>query len=202
MLFPHQTQRADHIGQTYATNVFGVLNGLSTFLALLQKNKPSHQSSIIVTGSKQGITNPPGNPAYNSSKAALKSLTEHLAHDLRTSSPNISVHLLIPGWTYTSLTGNAGPIPDDEAVESKPKGAWLSSQVAAYAYRKIVDDKAFYIVCPDEDVSEELDQAPMRWGADDVVEGRPALSRWAGDWKEQAGRWIAEEAERRRRERN
>lgn len=41
-------------------------------------------SSVIVnTGSKQGITNPPGNAAYNASKAAVKSLTENLAFELR-----------------------------------------------------------------------------------------------------------------------
>lgn len=52
-------------------NLFGVIHGLSTFVPLIQKtstkDSPAH---IIVTGSKQGITNPPGgeNPAYNASK--------------------------------------------------------------------------------------------------------------------------------------
>jgi short-subunit dehydrogenase len=134
----------------------------------------------------------------------LKSLAEHLAHDLRTPSssihsPSISVHLLIPGWTYTSLSGNSGPTPDDEALKSKPKGAWLPSQVAEYAFEKIVEEKKFYILCPDEDVSEELDQARMRWGAEDVVDGRPPLSRWDEGWKDRARSWIEEEKERRRR---
>lgn len=130
-------------------------------------------------------------------------MTEQLAHDLRTPSsplhdPSISVHLLIPGWTYTALSGNQGPVPDDEALRSKPKGAWLPSQVADYAYKKMVDERRFYIVCPDEDVSEELDQARMKWGAEDVVEGRPALSRWEEGWKDRAGKWIGEDAERRK----
>ena len=38
---------------------------------------------IVNTGSKQGITSPPGNTAYNVSKAAVKALTEGLAHTLR-----------------------------------------------------------------------------------------------------------------------
>lgn len=88
---------------------------------------------------------------------------------------------------------------DDQALKSKPKGAWLPSQVAEYAYRKMVEEKKFYIVCPDEDVSEELDQARMKWGAEDVVEGRPALSRWEEGWKDRSGRWIKEEAESRRK---
>jgi hypothetical protein len=117
---------------------------------------------------------------------------------MRTTSPNVSVHLLIPGWTYTSLSGSSGPTTDEEAVKSKPKGTWLPSQVAEYAYRKIVEEKKFYVVCPDEDVDEALDQARMKWGAEDVVEGRPALSRWEDGWKDRAAEWIGEEAERRR----
>ena len=37
---------------------------------------------IINTGSKQGITTPPGNPAYNVSKAGVKDFTEALQHEL------------------------------------------------------------------------------------------------------------------------
>lgn len=192
--------------QTFATNLRGPLNGISTFLPLLQQNNPSGpHRSIILTGSKQGITNPPGagNPAYNASKAAVKSLAEHLAHDLR-SNPNtkdrISVHLLIPGWTYTSLTGNPSPTPH-ETSSQKPTGAWLPSQVASYAYEKITksNSRVFYIVCPDDDVDEALDAARMKWGAEDVVEGRPALSRWDEGWKDRAAEWIEREAEERRR---
>lgn len=59
------------------------------------------KTAIIITGSKQGITNPPGNPAYNASKAAVKSLAEGLDWELR-KSPT-SVHLLVPGWTHTGM---------------------------------------------------------------------------------------------------
>ena len=53
-------------------------------------------SVIINTGSKQGITNPPGNAAYNASKAAVKSLTEGLSHELR-QAPNsqVTAHLFV-----------------------------------------------------------------------------------------------------------
>ncbi|KAL9114038.1 MAG: hypothetical protein Q9227_001810 [Pyrenula ochraceoflavens] len=189
--------------KTYATNLHGPLNGLQTFLPLVQRSP--HPSSIILTGSKQGITNPPGNPAYNASKAALKSLAESLAHSLRTSphpSAAPSVHLLIPGWTFTGLSGNAGPTSDDDeevmvaARGKKPEGAWMPSQVAEYAERMMGEGR-FYIVCPDNDVSRELDQARMVWGVGDVVEGRPALSRWEEGWKGKAAEWIGEEAKRR-----
>lgn len=108
---------------TLATNLMGVINGISTFLPLLQKSEGP--SAIVLTGSKQGITNPPGNPAYNCSKSAVKTLAEHLSHDLRTESnpiysPHTSVHLLIPGWTFTGLSGNKGPTSSEAAMQKKP----------------------------------------------------------------------------------
>lgn len=189
-----QWEDPDYFHQTFAVNVFGPVNGLAAFLPLVQKTK--QPASIIITGSKQGITNPPGNPAYNASKSMVKTITEHLAHDLRSSNPNISVHLLIPGWTFTGLSGNSGPVPDDAAMKTKKPGAWLPSQVAEYGYKKMSEEK-FYIVCPDNDVTEELDQARMTWGAGDWIEGRTALSRWDEKYKDQAAEWINGEAERR-----
>jgi len=181
--------------KTYNVNMFGIINGLATFLKTVQAN--SSPSTIVITGSKQGITNPPGtNPAYNASKAAVKHLAEHLSHDMKKASPELKVHLLVPGWVYTGLSGNPGPIDDEVASKNKPNGAWLPSTTAEYAMKHIKNDK-FYIVCPDDDVSEALDQARMTWGAEDVVEGRPALSRWDAKTKDEAAEWIKKEAARR-----
>lgn len=190
----NQWEDTEYFHKTFAVNVFGPVNRLAAFLPFIQKTK--EPASIIITGSKQGITNPPGNPAYNASKSMVKTITEHLAYDLRTSNPNISVHLLIPGWTFAGLSGNSGPVPDEEAMKTKKPGAWLPSQVAQYGYEKMRSGK-FYIVCPDNDVTEELDQARMTWGAGDWIEGRSALSRWDDKYKEQAAEWIKHETERR-----
>jgi NAD(P)-dependent dehydrogenase (short-subunit alcohol dehydrogenase family) len=81
--------------------VWGVINGLNTFVPDFKAASSEKERAIIITGSKQGITNPPGNPAYNASKAAVKSLAEGLSWDLRSTST--SVHLLVPGWTHTGL---------------------------------------------------------------------------------------------------
>ncbi|KAL1958811.1 hypothetical protein VTO42DRAFT_3648 [Malbranchea cinnamomea] len=192
----------NYFQQTFATNFYGVLNGIYTFLPLFTSSVQSSNAgprAIVITGSKQGITNPPGghNPAYNASKAAVKSIAEQLSHDLRASAAtrNIAVHLLVPGWTYTAISGNIGPVPDAEALATKPKGAWLPSQVAEYMYKKMEQGK-FYIICPDEDVSEALDKARMAWTVGDITMGRPALSRWDDEWKDKASAWIAQEAER------
>jgi NAD(P)-dependent dehydrogenase (short-subunit alcohol dehydrogenase family) len=83
------------------TNLNGVINGLNTYVPSFQSRSSDEASAIVITGSKQGITNPPGNPAYNASKAAVKALAEHLGFDLKDT--QTSVHLLVPGWTFTGL---------------------------------------------------------------------------------------------------
>ena len=109
--------------KTLNTNMWGVINGVQAFLPDLVKQ--TSPSVVICTGPKQvplfsarnrtnhdkGITNPPGNPAYNISKTGVKFFTESLAHDLRTNYPKspIAVHLLIPGWVYTVFLYHASP---------------------------------------------------------------------------------------------
>ncbi|MCJ1282680.1 hypothetical protein MMC26_002005 [Xylographa opegraphella] len=156
------------------TNLYGVIHGLASVLPLMRPSPAP--TAIVLTGSKQGITNPPGNPAYNASKAALKTLAEHLSYDMR--STDTSVHLLIPGWTYTSLTGGT------HAAE-KPVGAWAPEQVAAFLEEKMADG-VFYVLCPDNDVSVDTDRRRMLWAVGDVVRERPPLSRWREEWKERA----------------
>ena len=169
---------------TFNTNIMGVVNGVSTFLPLVKTNASAgNPSSIVITGSKQGITNPPGNPAYNASKAAVKSLAEHLHFDLRNET-NLSVHLLVPGFTYTGMIR--------AFVAERPPGAWLPEQVADYLEGKMKEGQ-FWVLCPDNDVSEELDRKRMAWGAGDALEGRPPLTRWREDWKEKAREEIEKE---------
>ena len=74
----------DHIDRwrrVLEVNLWGVINGVQTFAPrMLEQKTPC---AIINTGSKQGITCPPGDTAYNVSKAGVKVLTEALAHSLR-----------------------------------------------------------------------------------------------------------------------
>ena len=98
---------ADYFGKVLHTNLNGVINGLNAYVPSFQKRDSEEPSAIIITGSKQGITNPPGNAAYNASKAAVKALAEHLSYDLRET--NVGVHLLVPGWTFTGLVSHDMP---------------------------------------------------------------------------------------------
>lgn len=79
--------------------------------------------------------------ADNVSKAAVKALTESLAHSLIPTS--VTAHLLIPGYTYTKLTSNGASAIDGV----KPDAAWTSEQVAQELVNRM--EKEFYILCPD-----------------------------------------------------
>jgi NAD(P)-dependent dehydrogenase (short-subunit alcohol dehydrogenase family) len=168
---------SSYFHKIFDVNFFGVINGINTFVPHFQNNS-SDAKAIVVTGSKQGITNPPGNPAYNASKSALKSITEHLSFDLAKSSPKTSVHLLVPGWTFTGLTGGG-------STKAKPDGAWSAEQVADFLYKKMGEGK-FYVMCPDNDVDWETDRKRMMWTMGDVVYERQPQSRWRDEFKEEA----------------
>ncbi|KAK0941261.1 hypothetical protein LTR29_007253 [Friedmanniomyces endolithicus] len=169
--------------QIMDVNLFGVINGINTFFPYFDNNTSGTQKAIIVTGSKQGITNPPGNPAYNASKSAVKTITEHLSFDLAKSSPKTSVHLLVPGWTFTGLTAGG--------AKEKPAGAWAPEQVADYLYKKMGEGK-FYAICPDNDVQFEEDRKRMMWTMGDVVFERMPQSRWRDEYKEEAAKTMGQ----------
>ena len=127
-----------------------------------------------VTGSKQGITTPPGNAAYNVSKAALKAYAEALQYELRTTEGcRISAHLLIPGFTFTGITA--------ARIKEKPPAAWTPEQVVEFLLEALTRGD-FYVLCPDNDVTRVTDEKRMAWAMGDVIENRPALSRWHPDW--------------------
>ena len=159
----------DHI---LAVNLMGVIHGSQVFGPnMLAHGEPG---LIINTGSKQGITTPPGNPAYNVSKAGVKVFTEALQHELRnTEGANISAHLLIPGFVFTALT--KGDRTD------KPDAAWTSAQTVDFMLDSL-ERGDFYILCPDNDVPRALDERRMAWAIGDVIENRPPLSRWHKDF--------------------
>ena len=154
-------------------NLWGVLHGLQVFTqGMIDQGTPC---AIVNTGSKQGITNPPGDAAYNASKAAIKSLTESLARDLRgLADCRVSAHLLIPGFTYTGMMQGF--------LKQKPAGAWLPEQVADHLLAAL-DRGDFYVLCPDNDVTPEIDHRRIAWAAGDLIENRPALSRWHPDYE-------------------
>jgi NAD(P)-dependent dehydrogenase (short-subunit alcohol dehydrogenase family) len=155
-------------------NLWGVINGVQAFAPdMMRQGTPA---AIVNTGSKQGITCPPGDTAYNVSKAGVKVVTESLAHELRnTDGCRVSAHLLIPGFTFTAMTAGART--------ERPPAAWTPEQVLDFMLASMGKGD-FYILCPDNDVPRELDERRILWAACDIVENRPPLSRWHPDYKD------------------
>ena len=160
-------------------NLWGVVHGVQAFVpGMLESGRPG---LVINTGSKQGITSPPGNYAYNLSKAALRNYTESLSHALRGAcGARISAHLLIPGFTHTGMTG----------LVEKPASAWTAEQVVEFLLERISAGD-FYILCPDNAVDRATDERRMRWAMDDIICNRPALSRWHPDFEAEFARFMA-----------
>src|SRR5882724_8047694 len=171
---------ADNWQRILGVNLWGVIHGSQVFAPrMIERGRPG---LIINTGSKQGITTPPGDPAYNVSKAGVKAFTEALQHELRnTDGCQISAHLLIPGHVFTGLTSRGR--------SEKPAGAWTPEQTVDFMIGSI-DAGDFYILCPDNDVPRQLDERRMLWAAGDIVENRPPLSRWHPDYAEAFARFV------------
>jgi NAD(P)-dependent dehydrogenase (short-subunit alcohol dehydrogenase family) len=154
-------------------NLWGVINGVQAFAPDM-----IHQgtdAAIVNTGSKQGITCPPGDTAYNVSKAGVKVVTEALAHELRNiEGCRVSAHLLIPGFTFTGMTKGSRT--------EKPPAAWTAEQVVDFMLASMGKGD-FYILCPDNDVPRDMDERRILWAAGDIVENRPPLSRWHPDYR-------------------
>jgi NAD(P)-dependent dehydrogenase (short-subunit alcohol dehydrogenase family) len=163
---------AENWSRVLGVNLWGAIHGTQVFVpGMLERGRPG---LVINTGSKQGITTPPGDPAYNVSKAGLKAFTEALQHELRnTPGCEISAHLLIPGFVFTELTRNGRT--------EKPAAAWTPEQTVDFMLERL-DAGDFYILCPDNDVPRSLDERRMQWAIGDIVENRPALSRWHPDY--------------------
>jgi NAD(P)-dependent dehydrogenase (short-subunit alcohol dehydrogenase family) len=182
-------ERYDEWKRVLDVNLYGVLHGVHAFIPRMLEH--GLEGLVINTGSKQGITCPPGNTPYNVSKAGVKVLTESVQHELRnTPGARLSAHLLVPGWTDTAINRKAARdrarLSGDSAAPlgappPKPSGAWTSDQVVDFMLAAI-DKGRFYILCPDNDVSEALDRKRIAWAAGDLIEGRPPLSRWHSDY--------------------
>jgi NAD(P)-dependent dehydrogenase (short-subunit alcohol dehydrogenase family) len=155
-------------------NLWGVIHGVQIFApAMVAQATPC---AIVNTGSKQGITCPPGETAYNVTKAGVKVVTEALAHELRnTEGCAVTAHLLVPGFTFTGFTR--------VRVSERPAGAWTPEQVIDFMLEAMAAGD-FYLICPDNDVTRDMDERRILWAAQDIIKNRPALSRWHPDYKQ------------------
>ena len=163
-------------------NLWGVIHGSKTFApGMIASKRPA---MIVNTGSKQGVTTPPGNPAYNLSKAGVKAFTEALQHELRNvEGCKVTAHLLIPGFVFTPLTAHGRA--------QKPAGAWTPEQTVDFMMGEL-NAGTFYILCPDDETSRALDERRMAWAIGDIIDNRPPLSRWHKDYADAFKQSVAD----------
>ena len=166
----------DHI---LGVNLMGVVHGAQVFAPRMVAG--GHPGLIINTGSKQGITTPPGDPAYNISKAGVKVFTEALQHHLRGLGALVEAKLFIPGFVFTALTAHGRT--------EKPAGAWTPEQTVDFLFDSVTRGD-FYILCPDNEVDRRTDEKRILWAAGDIVENRPPLSRWHGGFNDAFAAWL------------
>jgi len=172
----------DAFNSLVSVNLMGVIHGCHAFMpGMLAHGQPA---AVINTGSKQGITRPPGNYAYNLSKAGVLAYTESVAHALRQEEDcQISAHLLIPAFVYTPMIS--------AFIPQKPPFAATSEETVDFMMSSL-DRGDFYILCPDNETPRPLDEKRVQWTADDIIKNRPALSRWHQDYEDAYKAFIEE----------
>ncbi len=67
-----------------------------------------------------------------------------------------------------------------EGATAKPAGAWTGEQVIAFMIDSL-ERGDFYILCQDNETTREMDERRMAWAMGDIIQHRPALSRWHPD---------------------
>lgn len=163
----------DAANRILSINMMGVVHGCHAFIpSMLAHGEPG---AVINTGSKQGITRPPGNYAYNLSKAGVLAYTESLAHAFRNEEGGkLTAHLLVPGFVYTPMI--------EAFIPQKPPFAATAEETVDVMMTSL-ERGDFYMLCPDNETPRELDEKRIQWNVDDIIKNRPALSRWHPDYE-------------------
>lgn len=81
-------------------NLFGVLNGIHTFVPHLVEQGEGH---VVNTASVAGLISAPGIGPYNASKHAVVTVSETLIQDLRMSGSQVGVSVLCPAFVRTRI---------------------------------------------------------------------------------------------------
>jgi len=166
--------------QTLSINLWGVIYGCHAFIPAMLKS--GETGAVINTGSKQGITRPPGNYAYNLSKAGVLAYTESVANGfIQIDECKLSAHLLVPGFVYTPMIS--------KIIPEMPPFAWTAEQTVDFML-SCLGRGDFYILCPDNEATREIDEKRIQWNADDLIQNRPALPRWHPDYLEDFKRYM------------
>ena len=156
-------------------NFMGVVNLCNVFIPSMLKH--GEDGIVVNTASKQGITRPPGNYAYNLSKAGIVAYTEAISHAfLIEENCKLKSSLLIPAFVYTPMIS--------AFISEKPDFAATAEETIDCFFKALKRDE-FYILCPDNETNRKVDEKRIQWSVDDIIKSRPAMSRWHPDFKDE-----------------
>ncbi len=100
-------------------NLFGVINGITSFTPLLIEQGEGH---IVNTASIAGMISMPWGGTYNVSKHAVVTLSETLWADLQLAgAAGVGVSVLCPGWVQTRIAESGRNRPVDPDVPPTPR---------------------------------------------------------------------------------
>jgi NAD(P)-dependent dehydrogenase (short-subunit alcohol dehydrogenase family) len=157
-------------------NLWGVINGIRTFVPLLIEQGEGH---VVNTASLAGLTSPGLLGPYNATKHAVVTISETLYRDLRVIGTSVGVSVLCPGFVRTYIAESErnrpgwAPVSEDDAlaeasrvmVRQMVEGGIEPSQVADRVIDAVRTD-TFYVLT--HEVSRSMVEARMR----DILEGR------------------------------
>jgi NAD(P)-dependent dehydrogenase (short-subunit alcohol dehydrogenase family) len=105
-------------------NLWGVIHGVRLFTPMMLEaaaKDPAYRGHIVNTSSMAGLLTPPNMGIYNTSKAAVVSLTETLYQDLKLVTDQIGASLLCPYFVPTGISQSARNRPDALAAGQPTK---------------------------------------------------------------------------------
>ena len=114
---------------TFDVNVFGIVNAVRSFVPrMLAAHSDGH---IVNTASVAAFVAGAASSPYVASKSAAFSLTECLAHDLRTVGSSIGVSVLTPSAFDTGIAATASVRPTQYGVDNSADGKATADALAA-----------------------------------------------------------------------
>ena len=74
-------------------------------------------------------------------------------------------------------------------LPDKPEFAATAEETVTF-FMESLKNGDFYILCPDNETTREIDEKRIQWNADDIIKNRPAMSRWNPDYSDEFEKFM------------
>ena len=152
-------------------NFWGVVHGVRPWPRMIGAGPARHDRQHRLQARHH---HPARQPRLQRLQGRAEDLTEGLAHELRnTQGASLCAHLLIPGFTFTGMTAARDEKPPAPGPRSRS-----STSCSRPGARRLLHP------LPRQRATRATDERRMAWAIGDIIENRPALSRWHPDYKD------------------